>query len=208
MPGRKNTDQALYMGSNPGTQYAFMHGPFENFGVFNGQFEQGPSGAAETDPPEGWLYTPIGAGGTFLRTTGGYAGNWCARGGQAAAGVGVNLFSQKYLPVAEPYVYAFQMAAGQTANGTIRPGLLCYDANKALIGPVFMAAAFIPASIYPAWTLYNYFCGGRGAAFAAGTRYIRVLIRLQLNAALANAYTYVDDVKLQQVQPWLWAQIP
>ena len=209
MPSRRNTDQAHYAGSNPGTAYSLMHGPYENFGVFNGQFEQGPSEQDESEPPEGWLYTPISAGGTFLRTTGGYAGNWCARGGRPGVGAGVDLFSQKYMPVAEAYVYAYQVAACHTNNGTLRPGLVCYNAAKAVLGNVWMAAAFIPATVYGVgWTLYSYFCGGVGVAFSAGTRYVRLYLRLQVNAALNAAYTYVDDVKFQQVQPWLWALIP
>lgn len=208
MPGKRNSDQVLYGGSNPGTQYAYMHGPHENFGVFNGQFEQGPSGADESDPPEGWSYIPIDAGGTFLRTTGGYAGKWCACGGQAGKGRGVDLVAQKFIPVSTAYVYYYQLAACHTNNGMIRPGLLCYDAAKAPLVTLYPVAAFVPASVYTTWTLYYYIVGASGTPLTANTKYVRPILRLQTNAELTAAYVYVDDVKFQQVQKWLWGSLP
>jgi len=208
MPSRSNRDLALYGGLNPGTQYCFEHGSGEHWGVHNGQFEVGPSGQDESDPPEGWQYTAISAGGTFLRTTGGYAGNWCARGGRAGVGDGVSLFSQKYMPVSTAYNYYYQVAACQTNNGVLRVGVICYSAAKASLGIVWQAAAFIPATAYPTWTLYNYVFGPAGTALAANTRYVRLYLCLQANAALAGAYTYVDDVKFQQIPAWLWGMLP
>jgi hypothetical protein len=189
-----------------GTKYRDMHGPYENFGVFNGQFEQGPSGQSENDPPEGWEWTALDAGGVFLRSTGGYAGNWCGRGGNPGAARGGALIAQKFIPVSETHMYAYQVVAQQTGNGTIHIGLDCYNAAKGLLGTTYMVAAFIPGA---AWTVYGYIVAPAPRhALTANTRYVRVRLDLQMDAARAGAYVYVDDVKLQQVQYWMWEIAP
>ena len=205
-PPRLNSVLTQGNAINRGSGYDLMHGSYENFGIFNGAFEQGPSGQVESAAPEGWGYTVIGAGGTFLRTTGGYAGNWCAMGGQVGMGAGVDLVAQKYMPVSELYIYYYQFAACETNSGTVRAGLYCYDAAKGALASVWGAAAFIPASTYPAWTLYYYYAAPGAMALTATTRYVRPIIRLQVNAALTDAWTYVDDVKFQQVPRWAWPQ--
>jgi hypothetical protein len=200
--GKRNSEIGVYGGYNPGTQYALMHGPYENFGVFNGQFDQGPSGQSELEPPEGWVFESAAAGATIQRVTGGYAGNWCMKGGNPGTNQGGYLRSQKFLPVSTAYRYCLQVAAYQTGNGTLRVGVSCYTAAKAVLTAVYTAAAFIPAA---GWTLYTGFFGGAGTAFTANTRYVRVRLNLQMNAALLGAYVYVDDCKFQQVPTWAWA---
>jgi hypothetical protein len=190
---------------NRGSGYDLTHGPGENFGVHNGQFDQGPSGQSELEQPEGWTWEVLGAGATLERVTGGWAGNWCMKGGNPGNAQGGYLRSQKFMPVSESYVYCLQVAAYQTGNATARFGVSCYSAAKAMLTAVYTSAAFIPAA---GWTLYTGFFGASGVAFTATTRYVRVRLNLQMNAALTGAYVYVDDVKLHQVDPWLWALIP
>jgi len=206
MPINNNSDLGVLNGYNQGTQYSKMHGPSENFGIFNGQFEQGPIGQDENEPPEGWIFlVGVDSGAQIFRATGGYAGNWCVCGGNSQATVrGSTLEAQKYLPVSTAENYYAQLAAHSDAGGLGRLTwrLRCYDANKAELASVTLHNA-APAA---GWTLYWYLVGSMGTALTAGTYYVRVAIDLQSDATKSNAWVWVDDVKFQQTQHWLWPQ--
>jgi len=191
-----------------GNGYKCMHGSFENWGVFNGQIELGSPVQSEAEAPEGWtLSDPWAEGGTFLRTTGGYAGDWCVRGCNAGVGRGVRLVSVKYMPVAQSAYdnYYIQGAFYQTNNGRAYLGVECYNAAKAFLGVASPLGSFVPGA---AWVKYWGILGPAGTAFWANTRYVRVRVELQNNVAINNGCVWGDDFKLQQIQSWAYQYLP
>jgi len=187
-----------------GNGFRYFHGPLENFGVFNGQIEQGPPGQDEAEAPEGWVLSdPWAEGGTFLRMAGGYAGNWCVRGCNAGAGRGVRLVSSKYIPVAQSAYdnYYIQGAFYQTNNGQAYLGVECYSAAKAILGTASPLGLFVPGA---AWVKYWGILGPVGTAFWANTRYVRVRVELQNDVAINNGCVWGDDFKFQQIQSWAY----
>ena len=202
MVTRLNSPLGVLGGYNPGTRYAQMHGPYTNWGLFNGNFDQGPSGEDETEPPEGWFTTLQDAGFSEMkRVVGGLTGNWCMRGGSTTAGKrGGELISQKYIPVDLNTDYILAAAFSKSiANVTIDFGVICYDKDKTPIAPyAYILAGYVPVATFGSWdAIAGYILGPSGVAFKANTRYVRVFVRLQTNAALgANAYGYVDAIRL------------
>lgn len=181
--------------------YEHYHEPLGDFGVYNGQFEQGLAGRYVNDLSqgvEGWELRPEG-GGTVDRVNGGLAGNWRLRGGQAGTGRGGAATAWKYIPVDEDrdyYISAAFMATDVAA--TVFLQLNCYTAARA-----FIARAQVVNSVTPgtSWVRYQRNVGPNGdAPWPANTRYCRVRVFLQNNAALANAWAYVDDVQFGQLK--------
>jgi hypothetical protein len=199
MPQQQHVDDhhALHSSELQPNDYAHMHGSFENFGVFNGQFDLGPPGEDETVAPEGWAFDEY-TDGEGRRVTGGLFGHWCLRGGQAGTGAGVIVASHKMMPVAEEeenYVLRgwFKSSSG---TGRISFGLACYDTNKTLIGLITPYNNRVEPA---AWERLEATFGPEGDyTFPAGTRYVRVYIDLQNDSSLTGEYAYVDDVKFRQ----------
>ena len=64
MPVQKaNIQRADLVGvDNQRNGYSWMHGCWENYGIYNGQYEIGPPGQLETEPPDGEkiaVFTPM-----------------------------------------------------------------------------------------------------------------------------------------------------
>lgn len=181
--------------------YEHYHEPLGDFGVYNGQFEQGLAGRYANDLAqgvEGWTLLPF-AGGTIDRVNGGLAGNWRLRGGQAGTGQGGTAISWKYIPVDEDRdYYASAAFIANDAAATVFLQAFCYTAAK-----VFIAAANIVNSVAPgtSWVRYQRNIGPNGdVAWPANTRYVRIRVVLQFNGALTGAFAYVDDVQFQQLK--------
>ncbi len=101
--------------------YEHYHEPLGDFGVYNGQFEQGLAGRYANDLAqgvEGWQLFPD-VGGTVDRVNGGLAGNWRLRGGNVGMGQGGSAEGWKYIPVDENHAlrpktpYAFNKTAAE-----------------------------------------------------------------------------------------------
>ncbi|KKN61566.1 hypothetical protein LCGC14_0520190 [marine sediment metagenome] len=181
--------------------YEHYHEPLGDFGIFNGQLEQGLAGRYANDLAqgiEGWTLEPF-AGGTIDRVTGGLAGNWRLRGGQAGMGQGGLAISWKYIPVDEDRdYYASAAFIANDAAATVFLQAFCYTAAK-----VFIAAANIVNNATPgtSWVRYQRNIGPNGdVAWPANTRYVRIRVVLQFNGALTGAFAYVDDVQFQQLK--------
>ena len=116
--------------------YEHYHEPLGDFGVYNGQFEQGLAGRYVNDLTqgvEGWELDPD-TGGTVDRVNGGLAGNWRIRGGRAGTGSGGDLYSWKYFPVDEDRDYYISAAfITNNALATVSLGVACYTAAKVFI---------------------------------------------------------------------------
>ena len=162
--------------------------PLGDFGVYNGQFEQGPDG--RYPGAEGWNLLPD-PGGTVDRVASGLAGNYRIRGGRAGMGTGGDIENWKYLAVDQTKDYMLSASFIGTVNARVRMGLHCYSAAKALLGSIFPLANTIPGV---AWVRYERVVGPGGTAFINLTRYVRIVIELQNDAALTAEYAYVDDV--------------
>lgn len=169
--------------------YARMHEPVGGLGVWNGQFEQ-PGFRYETDA-EAWEYHPD-ASGVIERVSGGLAGYWRVRGGQAGLGTGGELVQLRYMPVDESRRYNIYCASiANDAAATLTFGCWCYDANKAFIAEANIVAAFAPGL---AWNRISGSIGpGGGVAWAANTRYARVHAHLS-DTARNNNWVYIDDI--------------
>ncbi len=181
--------------------YEHYHEPLGDFGVYNGQFEQGLAGRYANDLTqgvEGWTLDPA-AGGTVDRVTGGLAGNWRIRGGRVGMGRGGPLVSWKYFPVDEERDYYISAAFIATdVAATVFLQMDCFTAAKALIGTVSAVNNAAPGT---SWIRYQRNIGPNGdVAWLANTRYARVRIFLQFNAALTNVFAYVDDVQFGQLK--------
>lgn len=144
----RNDELNSLLGPDVGqNDYAHWHEPFGDFGVWNGQFEV----ADEDGVPEGWEITPY-AGGAVDRVTGGLAGQYRMRGGQAGVGAGGALRSLRYFSVDENkdyYIAGSFITSG--AAPTISLGCQCYDANHASLGYAYAVAAATPGAT---WTRY------------------------------------------------------
>ena len=188
----------ILQGNLHGGTYKHYNEPVGDFGVWNGQFETGPGTSAE-----GWEFYPeAGATVQRQRTVGGCAGGWCAEGGQAGVGRGGTLLGLRYFCVDEykDYYLAASFLADNAA-ATIYLGMRCYNSNKVLLGDVWGLSAIAPGT--QAFVTRRLNIGPNGDETwwgAGGTRYARVLIRLQWNAALGNAHAYVDDVQFGQLK--------
>ena len=181
--------------------YEHYHEPLGDFGVFNGQFEQGLAGRYANDLAqgvEGWELTPS-AGGTVDRVTGGLAGNWRIRGGQAGTGQGGSAITWKYIPVDEDRDYYISAAfIANDAAATVFLQVFCYTAAKAFIGAANAVNGATPGT---SWVRYQRNIGPNGdVAWPANTRYARVRVFLQFNGSLTGAFAYVDDVQFQQLK--------
>ncbi len=181
--------------------YEHYHEPLGDFGVYNGQFEQGLAGRYANDLTqgvEGWSLT-LFTGGTIDRVAGGLAGNWRLRGGQAGTGRGGGATSWKYIPVDEDRdYYASAAFIANDAAATVFLQAFCYTAAK-----VFIAAANIVNNATPgtSWVRYQRNIGPNGdVAFPANTRYVRIGVALQYNVGLTGAFAYADDVQFQQLK--------
>lgn len=182
-----------------GNGYEYVHEPIGDFGVWNGQFEIGPVGPWALC--ENW--EAINVNFVVERVTGGFAGNWCIRGGGPGQNTGGDIISGKYIPVSVTRDYYIAAAMYSTTGaGQAFLGCRCYDAAKAYLGSVWpLNAAVIPA----AWTMYQRIIGPTGdTAFSANTKYIRVVASLQTNAVPpAGEYVYIDDVQFRQIETLL-----
>lgn len=189
MPIQKRNDEHSYLHAPDllPNDYADWHEPIGGFGAWNGQFECGPD-----DAPEGWELTPY-AGGTIARTTSGRAGTYRLYAGQAGAGAGGYVISNRYYMVDEHAIYFLSgWFKGSNANAQISLGMLCYDANKAALATIYVANAVLPGVN---WQTYPGSIGlGGVVAWPAGTRYARIYAVLQGDATQANCWAYVDNL--------------
>ncbi len=181
--------------------FEHYHEPLGDFGVYNGQFEQGLAGRYANDLTqgvEGWTLDPA-AGGTVDRVTGGLAGNWRLRGGQVGTGGGGSAIGWKYIPVDEDRDYYISAAfIASHVAATVFLQLRCYTAAKAFIADANAVNNVAPGT---SWVRYQRNVGPNGdAAFPANTRYVRVRVFLQFNGALTGAFAYVDDVQFGQLK--------
>jgi len=174
--------------------------PLGDFGIYNGQFEQGdPNDATNI---EGWMVfldATYGAGVFIRRQASGIAGKWCVLGGNTGTNYGSVLDSHHLIPVYNDRDYYVSVAAkGKTAASTFYVQILCYDAAKAYLGGNSPVSNVAPGA---AWKRYERRIGPNGdVAFLAGTRYCRIRILLQWNNALTNDWVAVDDVQFQQMK--------
>jgi len=176
--------------------FQYLHEPLGDIAVWNGQFETGPGSGSPPGWPEGWeLYTYTG--GSVSRVTGGFAGNYRMRGGQAGTGRGGYIVSLRYISVSEDDDYYIAAAFTATSvNGTVYLGCYCYDATKAYLGNAWAVSAATPGT---SWVLYERRIGPTGdVAWQANTRYCRVVAILQYDNTLTNNYCYVDDIQFGQ----------
>ncbi len=181
--------------------YEHYHEPLGDFGVYNGQFEQGLAGRYANDLTmgvEGWELIPA-AGGTVDRVNGGLAGNWRMRGGQVGTGQGGDIIGWKYIPVDEDRDYYISAAfIASVGTALVRLGAICYNAAKASLGFVSAVPGVAPGT---SWVRYQRNIGPNGdAAWPAGTRYCRIRIFLQELGSLTNEWAYVDDVQFGQLK--------
>ncbi len=181
--------------------YEHYHEPLGDFGVYNGQFEQGLAGRYANDSKqgvEGWELLP-NPDATIDRVAGGLAGNWRLRGGKAGTGQGGSALGWKYIPVDEDRDYYISAAFITTdVAAAVYLQLNCYTAAKVFIGRASPVNNVAPGT---SWVRYQRNVGPHGDdAFPANTRYVRVRVLLQANAALTGQYAYVDDVQFGQLK--------
>jgi hypothetical protein len=120
-------------------------------------------------------------------------------GGNTGTGRGGGLISLRYIPVDETRPYQLSLALrGATAASTVTVAFYAYNASKTLIGAPMLLSSVIPGVT---WTRYE-LRGGAGTLvpFTAGTRYVRIIIALQYNAALTGDSAFVDDVQFGQMK--------
>ena len=181
--------------------YEHYHEPLGDFGIYNGQFEQGLAGRYVNDANmgvEGWTLATF-TDGTMVRVNGGLAGNWRLRGGQAGTGRGGNAIVWKYIPVDEDRdYYASAAFIANDPAATVFLQAFCYTAAKAFIAAVPIVDGATPGV---SWVRYQRDIGPNGdVAWPANTRYARIRISLQDNRNLTGAFAYVDDVQFQQLK--------
>jgi hypothetical protein len=178
--------------------YAAWHGNIEEFGLWNGNFEIGPGSRSPDGWPEGWELYPDNATSTIARVTGGLCGAYRMKGGNTNQAVGGYIRSLRYLPVDENRDYYISGAfIADTAAETVSLGVECYNAAKASLGTRWVLAAYAPGAA--TWQRRQHRIGPAGdAQFFAGTRYARVIVYLQGNAALAG-YAYCDNIQFREM---------
>jgi len=174
--------------------YQFMHEPIGDYGIWNGQFQ------LSGDPfPEGWELLTTG---TVARDTGGWAGNYCLKGGNAGMGTGGYAHTLRYFPVndTERDYYISCVAKGSTANTLYNMGAICYDAAKAVTAIIWTLAAPETAPGV-AWVRRQRKIGPNGdVAWPANTRYCRPIWGLQTDQALTGEYIWIDDCQFHQLE--------
>ena len=178
--------------------------PIDTFGICNGQFELDDPNILEhpqLEFPDGWVtyQHPSGDENSYARrVTGGMAGNYAFRGGNTGTAAGVYLLSLKYIPVDEDRDYYISWVhRGSVAAATLFVGVACYDAAKNYIG----VAWGFGGNAGVAWIRKQKRIGPNGNnPFTANTRYVKIFVYLQHNAALADAWVEIDDIQFQQMK--------
>ena len=200
MPQPRNSEHiGLQRADTMGRRKSSIPRPIEGFGIWNGDFELGdPHDADSPNPyqPDGWAVTLL-AGGSIERVAGGVSGNYCMRGGQAGVGAGGQLVTNDYFPVDETREYYISCAVwSSNVAATFSLGVRCYDAAKAYLGSVWPLNT-VATPLAPVRRQMR--IGPLGdVAWPATTRYCKVTVILQQNAALA-AWVYVDDIQFRQL---------
>jgi hypothetical protein len=130
--------------------------------------------------------------------SGGLAGNWRIRGGNAGTALGGALNSWKYFPIDEDRDYYISAAfITDNAAATVYLGCDCFNAAKGGLGQAYVVNNVASGT---SWIRYQRNIGPNGdVAWPAGTRYARLRVFLQGNAAIA-AFAYVDDVQFGQLK--------
>lgn len=183
------------------TIYQVITEPLGGFGLWNGQFEQGPDG--QFPGIEGWEVTLDDGNSVVERyNTQQRAGLYCVCGYNTAANATAGaITSVRYLPVnmQDHYLLSVSML-GSSATAQFDVSVECYTTAKVYISTVDALTAYAPGT---SWVDRKVRFGPSGdAAFAANTVYVRVKISLQVNGAtLANTASYVDNVWFQPVSP-------
>lgn len=196
---RNDESQGIVQSDLAGNGYRSWHEPFGDMGVWNGQFETGPGSGSPDGWPEGWELILNNATSSITRVTGGWAGNWCMKGGNTGQDDGGYIRNLRYFPVdVDRNYYLAGAFKADTAAETISFGVECYSSAKALLGTVWALAAYAPGVN---WAERQFRVGPAGdVALSANTRYVRVIVYLQSNKALAG-YAYCDDIQFQQMKP-------
>lgn len=196
---RNDESQGIVQSDLAGNGYRSWHEPFGDIGVWNGQFETGPGSGSPDGWPEGWELILNNATSSITRVTGGWAGNWCMKGGNTDQNDGGYIRNLRYFPVdVDRNYYLAGAFKADTAAETVSLGVECYSAAKALLGTVWALAAYAPGVN---WVIRQLRVGPAGdVALSANTRYVRVIVYLQSNKALAG-YAYCDDIQFQQMKP-------
>lgn len=195
---RNDELQGIVQSDLVGNGFRSWHEPIGDFGVWNGQFETGPGSGSPDGWPEGWELYPDNATSSITRVAGGWAGNWCMKGGNTNPDNGGFIRNLRYIPVSESRGYYLAGAfRADTAAETVSLGVECYSAAKVLLGTVWALAAYAPGV---AWVERQLRVGPNGdVALLANTRYVRVVVYLQNNKAIAG-YAYCDDIQFQQMK--------
>ena len=166
--------------------------PLGGFGVWNGQFEQGPDG--QYPGMENWV-AEVNAGCTIARSTAApFTGAHCVRATSGAGNAPGLLYTNRLYPVHDTALryYANCAARGSIAAATVRFQIWCYTAAKAYIALATMYAAAPGVN----WVSIPGTIGAGGAvAFAANTRWVRVGFRF--DDTNAGRWIEVDNV-------WFW----
>ncbi|HUV67136.1 MAG TPA: hypothetical protein VMW24_24825 [Sedimentisphaerales bacterium] len=166
--------------------------PVEGKGICNGDFECGPT--REYPLCQDW----IPENDYVTRVTGGLSGNWRIMGGQVGTGAGGYVLSDKFQPVDENREYYLTAAFIATdAAATVDFGVYCYDAAKVFIGSIWPLDGWAPGQD---WDRRQLDIGPVGdTKWLGGTRYAKVISNLQTNAALTDAWCYIDHVRFHEL---------
>lgn len=175
----------------------WLREPVGDFGLWNGQFEQGHAGGMPEGWPEGWQIVEP-ANSIYEHTDADqFAGGYSMRSRNTGAGEGVTLRSLRYFPVSEDVDYQVS-AAFKAANANCQCGLgaLHYDASKAYLGTTIVT--YTPGLT---WVKRQARIGPNGdIAWTAGTRYARIRLALNTNTTYSTNWLYADDVQFQQLK--------
>lgn len=175
----------------------WLREPIGDFGLWNGQFEQGHAGGMPEGWPEGWQIVEP-ANSIYEHTDADqFAGGYSMRSRNTGAGEGVTLRSLRYFPVSEDVDYQVS-AAFKAANANCQCGLgaLHYDASKAYLGTTIVT--YTPGLT---WVKRQARIGPNGdIAWTAGTRYARIRVSLNTNTTYSTNWLYADDVQFQQLK--------
>jgi len=166
--------------------------PAEPFGICNGSFEMGPT--PNYSIAEGWIHSSFDASSISELTTDAYDGKYAAKSGQVGTGGGANWNTANYYPVHEDIDYELSAMVKSDNNGWVTVHVLNYDADKALIGSTSVYSAVPGVN----WMRVTHRVGPNGdIAWTAGTKFARIGLGLQTNAALTNAWGYADMVRFR-----------